>query len=270
MASQEGCGRVLQLENGKLLGDHRGPREEDIQAGRSLLAEPVTQAAAGSSAFSIEWRGDKVLIKPMKSGVSTDLFVWTQSQRFTYELDPPGDVKNMNFVVDNPAQVPKPIRDTTAEQMNAVADMALSNVFLGCDKIAHSDVRKEKKGVLIRIENVYQSSNSLYIGYTIANGTDKHYRVTMPTVRELKPETSGISFVNLRRVQLDPRAIEKLGRTTPVFLAVASATVRQEDLQPGEETRGVIVLRQQFSAPIVLEVAFANAGDRRVSSAFVF
>src|SRR5262249_19229205 len=56
------------------------------------FAEPVTQTAAGSSAFNIEWRDNKVLIKPLKPGVSTDLFVWTASRRFAYELDPPGEV----------------------------------------------------------------------------------------------------------------------------------------------------------------------------------
>ena len=32
------------------------------------FGEPVSQAAAGSSAFNIEWRENKVLIKPLRSG----------------------------------------------------------------------------------------------------------------------------------------------------------------------------------------------------------
>ena len=49
--------------------------------------EPVTMAAAGSSDFQIERQENKVFIKPMKSGASTDLFVWTASRRFAYELE---------------------------------------------------------------------------------------------------------------------------------------------------------------------------------------
>src|SRR6478752_6355185 len=49
--------------------------------------EPVTMAAAGSSDFQIERQEDKVFIKPTKSGISTDLFVWTASRRFAYELE---------------------------------------------------------------------------------------------------------------------------------------------------------------------------------------
>src|SRR5882762_2735113 len=64
--------------------------------------EPVTMAAAGSSDFQIERQEDKVFIKPTKSGACTDLFVWTASRRFAYELETTPEVKNMNISVDNP------------------------------------------------------------------------------------------------------------------------------------------------------------------------
>ena len=49
--------------------------------------EPVTMAAAGSSDFQIEREANKVFVKPIKSGAATDLFVWTASRRFAYELE---------------------------------------------------------------------------------------------------------------------------------------------------------------------------------------
>src|SRR5579864_3064513 len=64
--------------------------------------EPVTMAAAGSSDFQIERQEDKVFIKPIKPGAATDLFVWTASRRFAYELETTAEVKNMNVSVDNP------------------------------------------------------------------------------------------------------------------------------------------------------------------------
>src|SRR6516225_8202108 len=72
------------------------------------FGEPVTMAAAGSPSFQIERHEDKVFIKPLKDGVSTDLFVWTASRRFTYELEAPGEVKDMNFAVDSRMPAPKP------------------------------------------------------------------------------------------------------------------------------------------------------------------
>src|SRR5215470_786619 len=77
------------------------------------FGEPVTMAAAGSTAFQIERHDDKVFIKPLKTGASTDLFVWTSSRRFTYELEAPGEVKNMNFAIDSRNPEPKPVPDSS-------------------------------------------------------------------------------------------------------------------------------------------------------------
>src|SRR6201993_1476397 len=68
--------------------------------------EPVTMAAAGSSDFQIERESNKVFIKPTKSGAATDLFVWTASRRFAYELETTEEVKNMSFAIDSAPPAP--------------------------------------------------------------------------------------------------------------------------------------------------------------------
>src|SRR6202021_121297 len=70
--------------------------------------EPVTMAAAGSSDFQIERESNKVFVKPVKSGAATDLFVWTASRRFAYELEITQEVKNMNFAFNSPPPPPPP------------------------------------------------------------------------------------------------------------------------------------------------------------------
>ncbi len=234
------------------------------------FGEPVTQAATGSSAFNIEWRDNKVLIKPLKPGVSTDLFVWTASRRFTYELDPPGDVKTMNFAVDSPAAVTKPIPEPRDDQMTKIADMLLTRAFLGADRIENGDVRNEKGRVVVRVESIFQSSNSLYIRYSIRNITDRPYRVLKPVLWEVVPPDATLSLPALRRTQLDSRTAKKLGQIKRNSLVVVNAETRKEDIRPGEETEGVIVLRQQFEAATVLEFIFPDAGDHHVAATFVF
>src|SRR5947209_4609756 len=82
--------------------------------------EPVTMAAAGSSDFQIEREANKVFIKPIKSGAATDLFVWTASRRFAYELEITQEVKDLNFAIDNaqpdPPPAPKPVVETDTDQ----------------------------------------------------------------------------------------------------------------------------------------------------------
>src|SRR5215467_5020904 len=64
------------------------------------LLEPVVLAAAGSALFKIERRDNKVFIQPLEEGVSTNLFVWTSSGRFSYELVPARSVETMHFAID--------------------------------------------------------------------------------------------------------------------------------------------------------------------------
>src|SRR6266496_4038201 len=73
--------------------------------------EPVTLVAAGGTDFQIERQENKLFVKPLKSGVATNLFVWTASRRFNYELEPAGEVKDMNFAIDNSVTTAKPVVD---------------------------------------------------------------------------------------------------------------------------------------------------------------
>ena len=56
------------------------------------VREPVITVAAGSPAFKIEWRENKVFIQPTEADVATNLFIWTASGRTSYELEPAGAV----------------------------------------------------------------------------------------------------------------------------------------------------------------------------------
>ena len=236
------------------------------------FGEPVTLAAAGSSAFSIEWRENKVLIKPLKSGASSDLFVWTSSKkRYAYELDPPGEAKSMNYAIDNPTPVSAPIPvPASDDRMTELADMVLTRAFLGAERVESRDLGNEKGRVIVRVENVFQSVNSLYIRCSIQNRTAQPYRVLKPAVYELISPDATVFLAGIRRTQLNAHAVEKLGETKRNPIALASAEIAQQDIAPGETTRSVIVLRRQSTAAAVLEIVFPNAGDRHVSATFVF
>ena len=113
--------------------------------------EPVTMAAAGSSDFQIEREANKVFVKPVKSGAATDLFVWTASRRFAYELEITQEVKDMNFAIDTaqpaPTPVPKPVVETDTDQF---ADMVLTRALMGAEEIKQKSPRKAKGQVSVR------------------------------------------------------------------------------------------------------------------------
>jgi hypothetical protein len=59
----------------------------------------TTLAIADQDSFQIERHDDKVFVKPVREGVSTNLFVWTASRELSYELDPAGQLAQMDVLV---------------------------------------------------------------------------------------------------------------------------------------------------------------------------
>ena len=63
----------------------------------------TTLAIADPDSFQVERHDDKVFVKPLREGVSTNLFVWTASRESSYELDPAGQLSAMDVLVRSAA-----------------------------------------------------------------------------------------------------------------------------------------------------------------------
>ena len=229
--------------------------------------EPVTMAAAGSSDFQIEREANKVFVKPVKSGAATDLFVWTASRRFAYELEITQEVKDINFAIDTgqPAQTPapKPVVETDTNQF---ADVVLTRALMGAEEIKQKSPRKAKGQVNVRVEQVFRMQNTVYVHYTIENNSGLSYRVTSPAAYQLQTDNSSISLARLAHIQLDRAMLEELGDTQELELPVAHVEAEADDLHPGETTQGVVSIRKALKSPAVVQLVFGDG----VKSAFVF
>ena len=226
--------------------------------------EPVTMAAAGSSDFQIERESNKVFIKPVKSGAATDLFVWTASRRFAYELEITQELKDMNFAIDSaqPVSPPKPVIDPDADQF---ADVLLTRALLGAEEIKQKIARKVKGQVSVRVEQVFRTRTTVYVHYMIENNSSLFYRVNTPEAYQLKADDSSISLASLAHTQLDRATLEALGDTREVSLPVIHAEAGAENLHPGETAQGVVPIRQDLKSPAVVELVFSDG----VKAAFV-
>jgi len=219
--------------------------------------EPVTMAAAGSSDFQIERESNKVFVKPVKSGAATDLFVWTASRRFAYELEITQEVKNMNFAIDNapPVPAPKPVVDA---ETNQPADVVLTRALLEAEEIKHPRARAAKNQVSVRVEQVFRTQSAVYIHYAIENNSNLFYRVNTPGAYQLRTDDSPISLASLTHTQLNRAKLEELGRTQELALPVAHAEAGANDLQPGETTQGVVSIRRDLKSPVVVQLVFRD------------
>jgi hypothetical protein len=226
--------------------------------------EPVTLAAAGSTDFQIERQENKVFIRPMKTGASTDLFVWTASRRFAYELETTAEVKNMTFAIDSSA--PAPVAQPSASpRVDEFADIMLTHAFLGAVEITPANPRTPKNQVSVRVEQVLRTRTTIYIHYRVENNSKRAYHLTTPEAQELKAGHSNLALPSFAHKQLDPRLLASLSDVNNVSLPIAHSETAAEDLGPGEVTQGVIAIRQALDSPTVVELVF----DGQVKATFV-
>lgn len=221
------------------------------------FGEPVTMAAAGSSEFQVERREDKVFVKPLKQGAATDLFVWTASRRFAYELESPGEVKDMNFALDERVKEPLPAARPTLEE---IADTVLIQALLGAQRIDHSSIKDERSHPTPRIEQVFRTRNTTYIHYSIKNSTERRFEIAEPTACEVDALQPRVSPFALHHLQLDDSVVRRLGVLHLRPLQIVRSQLQRKELDPGEETQGVITVREQFASPAIVQLVFGPFG----------
>lgn len=232
------------------------------------FGEPVTLVAAGSDAFDIQRRDDKVLIKPLAAGASTDLLVWTSTRRLIYELDPPGEVKDMNFAVDSRMESGSGDRKPAAQGRNPQdsADALMARAFLAAQPVANAAVHDQKDAVTVRVEHVLVSKNSIYLHCSIRNLGRGSYTLMAPKVERLLVAHPAISLVTRSRSQLTGSEMGKMRGVKSFSLAPASVQVSNEQVAPGQSAEAVIALAQPIDPAALLSLTFVPYGTRAVQA----
>jgi hypothetical protein len=227
------------------------------------LREPVLQVAAGSQSFKVEWRENKVFVQPTEPDASTNLFVWTSSQRLNYELEPAGSVAMMDFAVDQelPAQ-PKPTSVKLQEP-------SPTDVLLSGQPVRFESAKPSTKSVEVRIRDLYEKDGRLLVRYAVRNNSAHAYEVTTPSVYVLPGVRYPQSLYGLVDSQLGDREASRLNIKEESPVSVIEGHVQSSHLQPGQQCLGLVALRVPPSKePMVLRFQFAN-DDREQVAAFL-
>jgi hypothetical protein len=241
------------------------------------FGEPVTMLAAGDpDDFEIERHGDKVFVKPLRDGVSTNLFVWTATREVSYELDPAGQLAAMDVLIRTaPAANSDSSRQASAqpsdEEIRRVASLVLSQAMMGVEDVTRDPAKPVPGHVEVALDQVYRTRDQLFIRYSIANLTQSPFRVTAPEVTHPFPTESPISLVSLRDHQLAPKTFSAFKTKQSASVPVLRAECASPDLAPGEKVVGVISLRSPSAdAPALYEFSFGRDqdGPLRVEAVF--
>src|SRR5215467_4054321 len=129
------------------------------------LADPVTEVAAGSSSFKIEWRGNKVFVQPLDPEATTNLFIWTASERLSYELVPAPSVDEMHFAIDQePSQkeAKAAISEKPIEEPSAAREAKLAaQMLFGSTPVRVTGYAKDQARVQILLKDIFREQDRI-------------------------------------------------------------------------------------------------------------
>lgn len=219
------------------------------------LGEPVsTIAVADTDSFRVEHHDDKVFIEPLREGVATNLFIWTESRQLTYELDPAGQLATMDVLIRT-EPTPKPHAVATASvgpsdvEIRKMASLVLAQEMMGVQDVARDGLKPVVDRVQVDLEQVYRAKDQLYIRYSISNQTKQPFRLTTPDVSAPLPTQLPISLLSLRNHQLSSQTFDAFKAKFGSIITVVQAESVAHDLAPGEKTNGVLSIGSPQSNP---------------------
>jgi hypothetical protein len=231
------------------------------------MNDPVTTVAVGSPSFKVEWRENKVFIEPTEPDVATNLFVWTPSGRFNYELDPAGAVPEMVFAIDQPAVDPPKVI-VSASRASEPADPSPADLLIAAKPVRLLGAIPEKNHVAVYVTDLLEHDGQILIRYSIRNETNQVYVPGTPQVVALKAPHYRESLYTLKGVQLETPHLKSSGE---VPIRVAASEIRSSRIEPGQEATGIASIRQAAipAEPAVIRLVFLAGPEGPVSATLV-
>ncbi len=222
----------------------------------------TTLAIADPDSFQVERHDDKVFVKPLREGVSTNLFVWTASRELSYELDPAGQLAAMDVLVrteplPNQHSSMRASAEPSDAEIRKIASLVLTQAMMGVEDIVHDAEKPTTGRVQVDLVQVYRAKDRMYIRYSISNQTKAPFRVTTPDACLPVPSEQPISLVSLRNHQITLRAFRSFKVKQASGIDVMQSETGKRDLAPGETTTGVISIGTSAGdAPQVYQLNF--------------
>lgn len=186
------------------------------------LSEPVTMVAVGNqSAFLVERRGNKVFVKPTEEGAQTNLFIWTDTGRYTYELLPAKAIAEMHFAIDH--ESPRVVATVPAVETETPLPTLPEAMLTQATPVSIFGERETQGRVEVSIRDLYRKDNRLYLRYALINRGSIPYQPSPPAASQLTRVRAGFSLIGLGANQLGERVCRTLKAESMAALPVLHA-----------------------------------------------
>jgi hypothetical protein len=234
------------------------------------MTEPVSTVAVGSPVFKVEWRENRVFIQPTELNAATNLFVWTASGRFNYELDPAGSVPQMDFAIDQ-STVDPPKSSPSANRAGEPAAPSPAEVLIDAKPVRLYGSISEKNRVAVYLTDLLEHHGQVFIRFTIRNQTEEAYVPGAPQVVALNAPRYHESLYALSNSQLSSDNAARLKCNGETAVEVAKDEIRSQRIQPGQETTGIVAIKlpPMRAKPTVLRLVFLGSPKGPINATLV-
>ncbi|MCW5979588.1 MAG: TrbG/VirB9 family P-type conjugative transfer protein [Bryobacteraceae bacterium] len=206
------------------------------------VADPVTMVAVGNpNAFNVERRENKVFIKPVQDDARTNLFIWTATGRYAYELAPAAGLEQMHFAVDQPPAVTRTsLGNEMHEQVPKTPALPMEMLTDGTPILVEGR-RGTDHRVEVTLRDLYRDAERIYIRYALLNKSATPYQPVEPAVWQLSGVRSPTSLIGASNRQLGERLVKKLkwNGSTPVEVVNAG---QSQYVDPHGQGLGWVIL----------------------------
>jgi Conjugal transfer protein len=234
------------------------------------VAEPITMVAAGSPAFKIERRENKVFIQPLEEEQSTNLFIWTAAHRYSYELAPAGSVSAMHFAIDHRKPV-SVARDESAAESQTDSTEAAVKALIQSVPIRWQGSKPDDHRVTVVFKDVLKLADRWLIRYGVSNRSGESYPLRAPRIVLMREPTSRLSLLPLSGAQLGPREASHVRSQRREVIDPIQSPPDAGFVTPGQEAMGVVGIPPlvKSAKPMVLQFQFPADRRGRVTGTLV-
>ena len=248
------------------------------------LPEPVVSYSIGSDSIRVEYHDNRVLLKPTKPNVSTNLFVWTATSHSIYEILPSGDPATMSYVLDQvfpvPPPTPEPSNEEVEKQTDTMYSSALANQrLIRSGKLPHglrfwyrhSGEDHCDECVQLRVTRITEDSNSYYVQVVAENKAAHPYRLREAAVTALRPSFSENIPAHYMNQQISVDALREMGSFAPESLRTHGSTLNApRDLKAGERAEWIVGFAKPGRTPAVYQFSLPDDEQHPVTATVVF
>jgi hypothetical protein len=230
------------------------------------VPEQVENVALGSAQVHVEWHDKSILIEPQKSGIDTNMVVFTRNATYLYEISAATEPADMSWLVKEyvpPPPPPPPAPDPAVvfQRKDQISTGVMMNLrSINSETFRHSE--KKSKTVVIVVDEISEDSDNYYVRLTATNKSKHVYRLQNPYILQIDPAFGADLAYKSVLHQIDENTFKQFKAYKQTRLEAHGSTLKDTDMPPDSTLDWVVAITKPPVTPAMFQFIFAN--DQRI------